>query len=91
MRILGVNEHHPDGSYEAGNELITDGVDLPWLQETVDDSVWGDWGMRYRDVIILDGQNRYHGTYNLSDNDLRAPQNQAALLDLFRDAVATLP
>ena len=91
MQILGLNEHHSSDSYEAGNDDMTADVDLPWLQETRDELVWDVWGVTYRDVIILDGQNRYFGVFNLTTNDLRAPQHQATLLQLFRDAAATLP
>lgn len=87
MNILGVNEW----GAEAANDTITDGRDLPWLQETGEEQVWAPWGITYRDVVILDGENLYFGAYNLTSNDLRGPAARNELLDLFRDAAATLP
>ena len=87
VSILGVNEV----DYESANDFITDGRDLPWLQETVDQPAWSSWGVRYRDVVILDGQNLAITVYNLSDHDLAVPANQRELLDLLRDAVSSLP
>ena len=87
MNILGVNQ----AGYEAANEVITDGRDLPWLQEAEGDAVWTDWGIRYRDVVIIDGENMAVSIYNLSDNDLMYPAQREELIELFREAAATLP
>jgi hypothetical protein len=69
VRIVGVNR---DGS-QSGNATMTSGRTLPWLQ-VPDGRVWSEWGVTYRDVMILDAQNRVVGVYNLTSNDL---QNQA--------------
>lgn len=87
VSILGVNEV----DYESANPYVTEGRDIPWLQETADQPVWDVWGIRYRDVVILDGENLLFAVYNLSDHDLAEPANRFELLDLFRDAAATLP
>ena len=46
------------------------GRDLPWLQETAQDDVWGAWSVTYRDVIILNSENVQVDAYNLSSNNL---------------------
>jgi hypothetical protein len=62
------------------------GRTLPWLQETVNDDVWGDWSVTYRDVIILDANNIPVGVYNLTAHDLSAAANRDALKQKLRDA-----
>lgn len=61
---------------------------LPWLQETEDDAVWSDWGVTYRDVIILDAGNIVAGVYNLTSYDLSVSANREALKQMLRDAGA---
>ncbi len=66
--FLGINWNQ---SYSAGNDLATAMVDLPWLQDTVEENVKGRWKVSYRDAIILDPLNQRLGEpFNLSDNDL---------------------
>lgn len=68
---------------EAGNDLNCEGRDLPWLQETADQDVWGDWAVTYRDVIILTPENEVFAVFNLSVNDLAVPENREALKALL--------
>ena len=84
--ILGVNE----AGFEAGNASITDGRDLPWLQDTEEADVWGAWAVTYRDVFVLDGNNEVFGVYNVTSNSLATPANYEALRQMFLDAAATL-
>ena len=67
--IVGVNEF----GFEGGNELFTEGRDLPWLQDTEEVDVWSSWDVDYRDVMILDRENHYVDRFNLSANDLSDP------------------
>ncbi len=76
---MGVNEP----GHESGNEGFCDGRDLPWLQDTDQDDVWGAWKVSYRDVIILDSTGEFAATYNLSNNDLGEEANYDALTDLL--------
>lgn len=69
--ILGVNEI----GAESGNPEACNGRDIPWLQETAAEPVWAPWGVTYRDVIILDGDNVVIGVYNLTDHDLNVQAN----------------
>ena len=81
IEIVGVNEV----GFESGNDTFTDGRDLPWLQEA-GEGVWGAWNVTYRDVIIVDGENKVVAVYNLTDNDLADTAKYDALKQLFLDA-----
>ncbi len=88
IQILGVNEKGLDFS----NGAITEGRDLPWLQDVDEDGngtsdVWHDsWNVTYRDVVILDGGNVRFGTFNVTSNDLANIDNYEALRELLIDA-----
>ena len=68
---------------------MTDGRDLPWLQDTDEDLVWDSWDHVYRDVIILGPSNEEVGRYNVSSFDLSDDDNYTALVELLVEA-ATL-
>jgi len=82
VEIIGVNE----AGHESGNDTITDGRDLAWLQETDAQNVWGEWAIEYRDVVIVGADSRPVDVYNLTDNDLGDDANYQALLQLFTEA-----
>jgi hypothetical protein len=82
VQILGVNE----SCCASGNATITAGRDLPWLQEGQGDGVWAAWKVVYRDVFVVDHENKVVAIYNLTSNDLGVPANYAALKKLFVDA-----
>ena len=82
MQILGVNEV----GHESGNATITDGRDLPWLQETSAAPVWDPWAVNYRDVIIVNQDNEVVDVYNLTQHDLADSGNYADLLGLLTAA-----
>ena len=82
VQILGVNPL----AYESGNEAMCSGRALPWLQETDADDVWGDWGVTYRDVVILGADNIPVDVYNLWDNDLSVAANREVLKQKLRAA-----
>jgi len=58
---------------------------LPLLQDTASENAWTDWGVAYRDVVLLDSENVRVGTFNLTDHDLTIPANYAALKALLAD------
>ena len=60
--------------------------DLPILQDTVTDDVWGAWGAVWRDVVILDPDNKRTTVYNLTTYDLADVANRDALKQLLLDA-----
>jgi hypothetical protein len=80
--ILGVNEV----GHESGNDLMTTGRDLPWLQDTALDDVWGTWAPVYRDVVVLDPDNQEIAVFNLTVHDLADPVDYDALKQILIDA-----
>lgn len=81
IEILGVNER----GHESGNASMCEGRDLAWLQETDEHPVWTDWEVGYRDVIVLDADNKPLDVYNLTEHDLDDPGNYAELKDLLSE------
>ena len=85
IQIIGINEI----GHEAANDLITDGRDLPWLQDVDLNSdgqsdIWDtSWGVEFRDVIVVDASNKRLGAFNLTSNSLEAPENY----DLLKQTV----
>jgi hypothetical protein len=82
VQLLGVNETGEEG----GNASVTLGRDTPWLQDVPGVDVWGTWGVGYRDVWILDRENRLLAIYNLTENDLNEQPNYEELKALLLDA-----
>ena len=80
--ILGVNGI----GHASGNATTCDGRTIPWLQDMPDTDAWTAWQVAYRDVIVLDEENRVVGVYNLTANDLSVPANYEALRDLLVQA-----
>ena len=83
VQILGINEVGRDSQ----NDLMCEGRDLPWLQDSAESDVWNSWTHEYRDVIVVDTNNVPVAVYNLSGNDLADAQNYQALKQLFLDAL----
>lgn len=79
IRLLGVNAIGSEG----GNATICIGRSLPWLQDTPQAKVWTSWQVTYRDVIVLDAENRVIRVYNLTDHDLVNPTFYAELRDIL--------
>jgi hypothetical protein len=83
IEILGVNKN----DRSAYNSMIAP-YHLPWLQDTMTNSVWALWRVTWRDVRILDSQNRLFTTYNLTENDLSIPGNRDTLKEAFLEAAS---
>jgi hypothetical protein len=84
VQIHGINA----AGYESGNATFTADADIPWLQDVDSDSnsvsdVWDEWNISYRDVIILDEENKVAGVFNLTTYDLSNPNNYNALGLMF--------
>jgi len=75
IRILGINAV----GQESDNDLMVAGRTLPWLQDTKSQDVWTKWKVTWRDVIVLDGDNKVAGIYNLTDHNLGTAANYNAL------------
>jgi hypothetical protein len=82
IRIGGINII----GAETGNSLITAGHDLFWLQDTVDEHVWTQLQIQYRDVLILDVDNIPVGVYNLTSHNLGDAAYYAELKALLKQA-----
>jgi len=82
IQLLGVNGI----GLESANSIITAGRTLPWLQDVLAVDVWKSWAVEYRDVVVLDAQNRPVAVYNLTTYDLGNPTNYAKLKSILVDA-----
>lgn len=93
VEIIGMNER----GHEIGNASVTDGRDIPWLQDVDGDGdgqsdVWlNSWDFVYRDVVLVDNDGGYQSAFNLTQYDLADPANYQALKDRFTDIAATEP
>ncbi len=81
VQILGVN----DVGFESGNDGITDGRNIPWLQNTAEVDAWNLWEVTYRDVIIVDEDGVQRDVFNVTDNDLSQPDTYERLKSILRD------
>lgn len=74
-------------SNETSNDVMTNGRDLSWLQDTNEQNVQESWGAAYRDVVILDPLNCRDGEpFNLQTNSLEISENYEALKNRLRGA-----
>jgi hypothetical protein len=78
IAILGVN-----GIGHGNNAAFCEGRSLPWLQDTAEADWWANWGVRYRDVVILDRTGNKADIFNLTDHDLQDSQDFAAFKSLL--------
>ena len=91
ISIVGLNEVGFEGcvgdedafSECPSNMQMCEGRDLPWLQDMPEDDVWGLWEVAYRDVVILDGENRVFAVFNVTQYNLSIAENYAALRSLL--------
>ena len=79
---FGVNET----GEERDNALACAGRTIPWLQDVPAVDAWGAWQVTYRDVIVLDHENKVVRAYNLTSHDLAIPANYAELRAILLDA-----
>ena len=89
IEIVGINL----AGRESGNLSITEGNDIPWLQDldldqNGESDAWEDWQAQLRDVIIVDAQNKEVSKINLTSNDLGDAANYTLLRTAITDAIA---
>jgi len=82
MQIIGINEM----GHSSGLETAYAERTLPLLQDDETQRVWEKWDVTYRDVIVLDGENKKVGVLNLTENSLAEEENKATMEDLFLTA-----
>lgn len=79
--MIGVNQT----GQEEWNDLAVEGNTVPWLQD-VGDAVWTSWEAAWRDVVVLDAENRKVAVFNLFEHDLSNPDDRDALRALLLSA-----
>jgi hypothetical protein len=62
---------------------MSNGGDLPLLQDTVSQDVWSDWAAEWRDLFIVDADNHAIGVFNLTTYDLANSANYQATKRIF--------
>ena len=82
MRLFAVNAVGLEGALD----VMAAGGDIPLLQDILTVDVWHTWAVTYRDVVLLDGENKKVGVYNLTSHDLGNAANYAELKALLLDA-----
>ena len=80
VSIIGVN----DVGFESGNDTITDGRNIPWLQNTAEVDAWNLWEVQYRDVVIVDRDGVQADVFNVTENDLSQPDTYERLKTILR-------
>ena len=73
---------------ESGNDDLFAATLLPVVQDDAVANVWTNWGATWRDVYVLDPDNRVTEVFNLTTYDLSDAANYEALYGLFVDAGA---
>lgn len=79
LDIVTVNET----GLESGNDDLIAVSTLPLVQDDAETDVWGAWGAEWRDVYVLDRENRVVAVFNLTSHDLSDSANYTALYELF--------
>jgi hypothetical protein len=82
IEILGINA----AGQESANDLATQGRVIPWLQDTAEANVWGAWAVTWRDVVILDENNRTVAVFNLTQHGLQRQAARDSLRQLLLQA-----
>jgi hypothetical protein len=82
VEILGVNRLNA----ASANANAVAGRTIPWLQDTDSTKVWDSWRVTYRDVVVLDAENKVTAVYNLTSHDLSRPAAFESLMTIILEA-----
>jgi hypothetical protein len=82
IRILGVNAPEEAG----GNAGMVAGRVLAWLQDQKPPDAWHLWQADYRDVIVVDDENKVVSIYNLTIHNLADSTSYAELRTILLSA-----
>jgi hypothetical protein len=82
VRILGINDH----ASSTGNADVYAGKSIPWLQDTIFQSVWRNWRSDHGSLVILDKDNMPVAAYSL-DHQLGDPLRYAEIKTAMQAAV----
>ena len=58
------------------------------MQDTVESDVWQTWGVAYRDIWVLDGENRLIAVFNVTQQSLADAANYDELRGILIGAAA---
>lgn len=83
VRILGVNEANV-----GTGDFFVNGRTIPWLQDTPAVNAWGLWGVTFRDVVVLDGENKPVAVYNVTTHNLADAANYNELKAILLGAAS---
>ena len=79
IQLLAVNE----SGFDSGLGIMSGLGDLPLLQDTDEETVWDDWDVTFRDVVILNSDNEQVGVFNLTTHSLAVSDNYEELKALL--------
>jgi hypothetical protein len=79
IQLMAINEI----GHDSGLGTMSDLGDLPLLQDTEEETVWVDWDVTFRDVVILNSDNEPVGVYNLTEHNLADEDNYEELKALL--------
>ena len=79
IQLLAVNE----SGFDSGLGTMSGLGDLPLLQDTDEETVWDDWDVTFRDVVILNSDNEQVGVFNLTTHSLAVSDNYEELKALL--------
>lgn len=86
ITLLGINEV----GRESANGDITEGVDMPWLQDTTEVDVFGTWPPdRLRELKIVGPGGEVVRTFDLNDEDPDEAEHYDAIKQALLDAAAS--
>lgn len=88
VTVLGINRP----GREEGNPTLTDGVDLPWLQDTAQANVFGTWEHEVlRELKIVGRTGEEVATFDLNVQDPGDEANYQAIKQALVDAAEDSP
>ena len=68
---------------ESGADSLTSDMNLPMVQDTEELGAWTEWDAAWRDVHLVDADNVYISTYNLTEYNLGVAENYETLKAMF--------
>ena len=87
VHFVGVNEI----GFELGIPEAAAKADLPLIQDDNDTRMWASWGARWKDVMILDGNNECYSIFSVQGAKLSEPEHYQELKELVLAAAMGNP
>ena len=83
IQIIGINT---SASAHSDTTSICSGRDLPFLQDTSTENVWGIWNALQGDIFFLDRNGNLLQIYDVGDYNLTDPSHCEELKALLKQA-----